>query len=355
MADGVVVAGAGKQISSGKGRVDKGLQVTMMEEEMTFLQKVTRREPYIGLLLRFAASVVLLMTFGVAERTTATTVQQMTFPSAEEAVKVAIAAVRSNDDNEMLAIFGADARDIIFSGDPVADKSRRQRFLKAYEEKHQLIREGDNRVLVVGKEDWPFPIPMVKKDNGWVFDTEQGKEEILNRRIGENELSAIQVLLAIVDAQREYVMEDRDGNNLLEYAQKFRSDAGRKNGLYWEAQAGEAQSPLGPLVAQARSEGYKRQASTDKPIPYHGYYYNILSAQGKNASGGAYDYVVKGKLIGGFALVARPAEYGNSGVMTFVVNHDGNVFEKDLGNDSESIAAVMKAYNPDSRWAEVKK
>ncbi len=321
---------------------------------MNVLQKVARREAYIGLWVRFAASVVLLMTFGVVEGTTAATVQQMTFPSAEEAVKVAIAAVKSNDDNEMLAIFGADTRDLIFSGDPVADKNRRQRFVKVYEEKHQLVREEDNIVLVVGKQDWPFPIPLVKKGNGWVFNTDQGKEEIINRRIGENELSAIQVMLAIVDAQREYVMQDRDANNLLEYAQKFRSDPGRKNGLYWETKVGEAQSPLGPLVAQARSEGYKRQASTDKPIPYHGYYYNILTSQGKNASGGAYDYVVKGKLIGGFALVAHPAEYGNSGVMTFVVNHDGNVFEKDLGNDTESIAAAMKGYNPDSTWTEVK-
>ena len=321
---------------------------------MKFLEKVTSRETYIGLFVRFAAGVVVLMTFGVAERTTAATVQQMTFPSAEEAVKAAIAAARSNDDKEMLAIFGADARDLISSGDPVADKSRRERFLKAYEEKNQLVREADNMVLVVGKEDWPFPIPLVKKGNGWVFDTEQGKEEIVNRRIGENELSAIQVILAIVDAQREYVMKDRDGNGLLEYAQKFRSDPGRKNGPYWEPKAGEEQSPLGPIVAQARSEGYKRQASSDKPIPYHGYYYKLLTAQGKSAPGGAYDYVVKGKLIGGFALVAHPAGYGNSGVMTFVVNHDGKVFEKDRGNDTESVAAAMKEYNPDSTWAEVK-
>ena len=321
---------------------------------MKFLEKVTSRETYIGLFVRFAAGVVVLMTFGVAERTTAATVQQMTFPSAEEAVKAAIAAAKSNDDKEMLAIFGADARDLISSGDPVADKSRRERFLKAYEEKNQLVREADNMVLVVGKEDWPFPIPLVKKGNGWVFDTEQGKEEILNRRIGENELSAIQVMLAIVDAQREYVMKDRDGNGLLEYAKKFRSDPGRKNGLYWEPKAGEEQSPLCPIVAQAKSEGYKRQASSDKPIPYHGYYYKLLTAQGKNAPGGAYDYVVKGKLIGGFALVAHPAEYGNSGVMTFVVNHDGKVFEKDRGNDTESVAVAMKEYNPDSTWAEVK-
>ena len=207
--------------------------------------------------------------------------------------------------------------------------------------------------MIVGKQEWPFPIPVVKKGQSWVFDTDKGKEEILNRRIGENELNTIQVMLAVVDAQREYAMKDRDKNELLEYAQKFVSDPGKKNGLYWEAKAGEAESPLGPIMAQARSEGYRgKPAST--PPPYHGYRYRILTAQGKDAPGGAYSYLVKGKMIGGFAVVAYPAEYGNSGVMTFIVNHDGKVFQKNLGKNTAGIASAMKEYNPDSTWQEVK-
>jgi hypothetical protein len=208
-------------------------------------------------------------------------------------------------------------------------------------------------ILIVGKQDWPFPIPLVKKSNTWVFDTEKGKDEILNRRIGDNELYTIQTCLAIVDAQREYAIKDRNRDALLEYAQKFISDPGKRNGLYWEAKQGEPQSPLGPIVSQARSQGYQGKPS-GTPTPYHGYYYRILTAQGKDAAGGAYSYLVKGKMIGGFALVAYPAEYGNSGVMTFIVNHDGKVFQKNLGANTAAIARGMKEYNPDSSWTAVK-
>jgi hypothetical protein len=175
----------------------------------------------------------------------------------------------------------------------------------------------------------------------------------LNRRIGENELFTIQACLAVVDAQREYALKDRDKNSLLEYAQKFISDPGKKNGLYWEVKQGEAPSPLGPIMLQARGEGYQRKTPTT-PVPFHGYYYRILTAQGKDAPGGAYSYLVKGKMIGGFAVVAYPAEYGNSGVMTFIVNHDGKVFQKNLGSNTASIAKGMKEYNPDKTWSEVK-
>ena len=249
-------------------------------------------------------------------------------------------------------IFGVGSKQLIFSGDAVADKQRHERFVKAYDEKNRLVQQGNDMILVIGKEDWPFPIPVMKKGDSWVFDLDRGREEILNRRIGQNELDVIQVALAYVDAQREYAMKDRDKNGLLEYAQKFRSDAGKKNGLYWEAKAGEEQSPLGPFAARARSEGYR---AGDKPIPYHGYYYKILTAQGKDASGGAYSYIVKGKMIGGFALVAYPAEYRNSGVMSFIVNHDGKVFQKDLGKNTASAAKGITVYNPDSTWTEVKK
>jgi len=279
---------------------------------------------------------------------------QKSFSSAEEAVKAAVAAARNNNDKELLAIFGAQAKEIIFSGDAVADKLRRGQFLAAYDENNRLTSEGGNTILIVGKQDWPFPIPIVKKGQAWVFDTEKGKQEILNRRIGVNELNAIQTCLAFVDAQREYAIKDRNRDGLLEYAQKFVSDSGKRNGLYWEAKQGEPQSPLGPIVARARSEGYQGKQSGGGPVPYHGYYYKILTGQGKNAPGGAYSYLVRGKMIGGFALVAYPAEYGNSGVMTFIVNHEGKVFQKNLGNNTASMAKNMKVYDPDSTWSEVK-
>ena len=280
--------------------------------------------------------------------------QQKTFPSAADAVKAAISAARSNDDKELLTILGAQAKDLISSGDAVADKQRRAQFIKAFDEKNRLVVEGENTIVVIGKDEWPFPIPLVKKNDSWVFDTAKGREEILNRRIGDNELSAIQVSLAYFDAQREYAQKDRDGDGLLEYAPKFRSDSGKKNGLYWEAKTGEEVSPLGLFAVRAVKEGYAQKAPTDKPAPYHGYYYRILSAQGKDASGGAYSYMVKGSMIGGFALVAYPAEYGNSGVMSFIINHDGKVFQKDLGKNTASAATTMKEYNPDSTWTAVK-
>jgi hypothetical protein len=186
-----------------------------------------------------------------------------------------------------------------------------------------------------------------------MFDTEQGKQEVLNRRIGGNELFTIQTMLAIVDAEREYAIKDRDRNGLLEYAQKFLSDPGKKNGLYWEAKSGEPESPLGPIMVQARSQGYGAKITT-APGPYHGYNYRILTAQGKDAPGGAYSYLVKGKMIGGFAVVAYPAEYGNSGIMTFIVNYDGKVFQKNLGPNTAAAAKSMKEYNPDKTWTEVK-
>ena len=300
------------------------------------------------------ALIAVVLTAALWEWSHAAEVKQKSFASAEEAVKAAIAAARSNNDKELLTIFGPAAKELIFSGDAVADKQRRERFLKAYDEKNRLAKEGDSVVVIVGKDDWPFPIPLVKKGESWVFDTEKGKEEILNRRIGDNELYTIQTLLAVVDAQREYAMKDRDKNGLLEYAPKFISDPGKRNGLYWEAKTGEPLSPLGPIVARAKSAGYQEKSSGGAPSPYHGYSYKILTAQGKNATGGAYSYVVKGKMIGGFAVVAYPAEYGNSGVMAFIVNHDGKVFQKNLGKNTAAAASAMKEYNPDATWSQVK-
>ena len=306
---------------------------------------------YLGL----AAAATILITLSLGKISPAATApQQKSFSSPEDAVKATIQAARDNNDKEMIAIFGPGGKDLIFSGDPVADKERRAKFVQAYDEKSSLVAQGENRILVIGKSDWPFPIPLVKKGEGWIFDTEKGRQEILDRRIGENELFTIQALLAVVDAQREYATKDRDKNALLEYAQKFISDPGKRNGLYWQTKAGEPESPLGPIMARARTEGYQGKPASGAPVPYHGYYYRILTGQGKNAPGGAYSYLVKGKMIGGFAVVAYPAQYGNSGVMTFIVNHEGKVYQKDLGKNTAAIAQSMKEYNPDKTWTEAK-
>ncbi len=316
----------------------------MMIAEM----KNKARSVLYALQLLAAAFVVIIVAFDVM--TSAAAIKQKSFASAEEAVTAFIAAMKANDDNELLAILGPTAKELIFSGDPVMDKQRKERFVSSFDRKNSLSNEGDRMVLVIGEQDWPFPIPLVKKGDLWFFDTKAGMEEILNRRIGENELNTIQVMLAIVDAQREYAMNDRDGDGIFEYADKFRSDPGKKNGLYWTTKEGEAPSPLGELVVQARAEGYTKAGSKSNPVPFHGYYFRLLKKQGKHATDGAFDYVVKGKQIGGFAVVAYPATYGNSGVMTFVVNHDGVVYEKDLGKETAKTAKAMTAYDPDKTW-----
>jgi hypothetical protein len=280
-------------------------------------------------------------------------VKQKTFSSPEEGVKALMEATKKNDTKAMLAILGPEAKSLIESGDQVSDRAAGERFVKSYEESNKLVKSGDTQaVLEVGKDAWPFPIPLVKESAGWRFDTQEGKEEIINRRIGRNELDVIQVSLAFVDAEREYYQRDPDGDKLLQYAQKFISTKGKRDGLYWETKSGEQPSPLGPLVARARGEGYKGAAG--KPIPYHGYYYKILTGQGKDAPGGAYDYLVKGKMMGGFGMVAYPAQYGSSGIMTFIVNHDGVVYQKDLGANTASVAQSMTRFNPDKTWTPVK-
>ena len=230
------------------------------------------------------------------------------YKSPEGAVKTLVEALSENDEKKLLAIFGPEGKTLIFSGDEVADKAGRERFLQAYQEKNQIVKvNGKKAILEIGNDAWPFPIPIVKKpEDGWFFDVRQGKEELLNRRIGKNELNTIQVCLAYVDAQREYASKDRNGDGVLEYAQKFLSDPGTKDGLYWETGEGEEQSPLGPLIGEAKKEGYKKK-SGNEPTPYHGYFYKILKAQGKSAPRGAYDYVIDGRMIGGFAMVAYPA------------------------------------------------
>lgn len=284
----------------------------------------------------------------------AQSMEQRRFGSPEEAAKALISALQSRDSKTLEAIFGPGSEDIVSSGDPVADNARRERFIQLYEEKHTLQKASEEIVFLhVGKEEWPFPVPFIKKDSLWHLDTDEGREEILARRIGRNELSAIQVCLAYVDAQREYALKDRDNDGLLAYAQKFRSTPGKKDGLYWEAAEQDQQSPLGPLLAEAQEEGYELSKEGNGPSPYHGYYYRILTAQGKDAPGGAYDYVVEGKMIGGFALMAYPAQYGASGIMTFMVNHDNILYQKDLGKDTIKEPHAMTRFNPDSMWRKV--
>lgn len=280
--------------------------------------------------------------------------QQRTFASPEEAAKALADAVKAADVKALVEIVGPQSKSWLFTGDDVADRADWKRFAESYDRKHALKRDGDARAtLLVGDDDYPFAAPIVMKAGKWAFDAEVGREEVTNRRVGRNELDTIQTLLAIVDAQREYAVADADKNGLNDYAARFISTPGKKDGLYWPAKTGEPQSPLGPLVAQAVLEGYGKKAATGKPEPYNGYYFRLLKSQGANAAGGKYDYVVNGKLFGGFAVVAYPAKYGVSGVMTFLVNHDGVVFEKDLGTATPSVAGKMSRFDPDKTWKKV--
>ncbi len=279
---------------------------------------------------------------------------QKMFPACEDAVNALIQAFRDQNRDELLTIFGKKSEALIYSGDEVADRQVVQKFLDYYDEQHKLIQEKGNYELLIGKDEWPFPIPIIERKGKFLFDTDRGMEEILNRRIGRNELDTIQVMHAIVDAQREYAMKDRDGDGLLEYAQKFWSDPGEKNGLYWETKADEEPSPLGPLVTSAGQAGYSRAETGGEPKPYHGYFFKILTRQDATRAGGTYDYLVNGNMLGGFAVLAYPAAYGNSGVMSFLVNHLGVVYQKDLGKRTEKAAKAIVSFNPDKTWDEVK-
>ena len=276
---------------------------------------------------------------------------QRQFDTPERAVDALIAAVRSGRTADLLAIFGPRSKPLVESGDAVADKNGRAKFVASYDKNHSLTTQPDGKVtLVLGKDAWPFPIPLEKADKEWHFDTAAGAEEIINRRIGRNELSAIEVCRAYVDAQREYSSKDRNSDGLREYAQHFTSHANQRDGLYWPVKTGEESSPMGVLIARARDEGYENAGTRTKREPYHGYYYRILKSQGSHAPGGAHDYIVGNHMIGGFALVAFPAQYGASGVMTFIVNQDGVVYQKNLGPDTDKIARQIKEYDPDPSW-----
>jgi hypothetical protein len=290
-----------------------------------------------------------------APKASAPAAAQKTFASPEAAAKALADAVRAQDVNALFAVVGPESRAWIVTGDKVADRTDWVSFLNAYDKKNAIKREGDAKAaLIIGDTDWPFPAPLVKKGSQWAFDAAAGREEVTNRRVGSNELGAIQTLLAVVDAQRIYASTDPDGNGIANYAAKFISSPGKKDGLYWEAKGAETQSPLGPLIGAASAQGYSTKAASATPQPYYGYLFRMITTQGKDAPGGAYDYRVNGRLFGGFAVVAYPVKYGVSGVKSFIVNHDGVVYEKDLGAATATVAAAMTAYNPDKSWEKLK-
>jgi len=277
---------------------------------------------------------------------------QRNFATAQQAADALVSAVRNNDHSETVRILGADGDKLVRSGDEVADHEGRVRFLKAYDAAHRIdVERGTTAMLIVGSEHWPVPIPIVKQDGRWHFDTVASAQKIIDRRVGRNELNVIEVCRAYVSAQREYASADRLGTGVHEYARRFHSIEGQHDGLYWDAAAGEEQSPLGPLIASAQAEGYEGEQHTLYRTPYHGYYYRILTQQGAHAPGGAKDYVVNGYMTGGFALVAFPARWGDSGIMTFIVSKDGIVFQKNLGPDTELLAREINEFDPDSTWS----
>ena len=278
---------------------------------------------------------------------------QQAFPSPDAAAKALVAADKADDMKALSLILGPDADQVLSSGDPVADKNARDDFVRRYDEMHRLEYDDQGRVILyIGADNWPVPIPLAKTNSGWAFDTAAGKDELLFRRIGRNELFTIKVLEDLADAETEYASDAHDGEGPGLFARKILSDTGKQNGLYWEAAEGQPESPIGPLVASATAAGYKKDTG-GSPVPFHGYYYKVLTAQGRNAPGGAKNYLVGGKMTKGFAFLAYPAEYRASGVMTFMINQDGVIVQKDLGPDTAKIASAIAAYNPDKTWQEV--
>jgi hypothetical protein len=317
--------------------------------DIQILPMINRR--FWSALLTCTAAMALLISAS-ARDSRAEEVRQTRFTTPDQAVEALVAATRADDLKTMLAILGPGSKDIISSGDSVADNASRDKFVASYEQKHSLeAGTAGTMILHIGADDWSMPIPIVRKGNSWGFDIGKGKQEILKRRVGRNELRVMDVIDAYVDAQHEYASKDCRGGGKVEFAQRFISSPGSRDGLYWEAKEGELQSPLGPLIAQAAKDGYTAESNLS---PFHGYIFKILKGQGRHAEGGPYRYVIKDKMILGFALVAYPAEYGNSGVMTFVVNQEGNIFEKNLGKNTRRLAEAITVYNPDKSWKKIK-
>jgi hypothetical protein len=275
---------------------------------------------------------------------------QQRFSTPEAAAEALVAATRGGDSKAIVNILGPGSQDLVSSGDPVEDANRRKEYLAAYDAGHRIVTEvGRGATVVVGPDNWPFPIPIVQRGGYWIFDVAAGREEILARRIGENELATMKALLAYWDAQNEYADVFKSKTGQAVYAQRVVSSPGKKDGLYWPTSSNEKPSPLGEAVAAATQRGYRPGTGE----PFFGYYYKILTRQGPTAPGGAVDYVVNGNMIGGFAAVAYPAEYGNSGIMTFIINNDGDIYEKDLGEGTAKIASRVTSFNPDHTWRKV--
>jgi hypothetical protein len=280
--------------------------------------------------------------------------QQLDFASPDAAVEALVKANQADDDATLLAIFGRDGDKLVVSGDPIADRAVHKRFVDAYTASHALTPRSDGRmILVIGPNAWPMTIPLEQVGDRWRFDTRHGAPDIVDRRIGRNELMTIRTLLAVVAAQKDYFDRLQRGTGAGAYAQRFLSTPGKQDGLYWDTATGEAPSPLGPLIEQAASEGYPGAATNGKPTPYQGYFYHMLKARGPDAPGGAKDYIRNSRMVEGFASVAWPAEYESSGIVTFLVDQDGIVFQKDLGPDTAKIAGGMTRFNPDLTWARV--
>ena len=297
------------------------------------------------------ATGLLMLAMTVLQACNASKPEMSGYANPDDAANALIAAGKAGDQNALLAIFGPESKDLIYSGDPVQDKNAVTDFVSRYDVMHRWRKmEDGSQVLVVGADNFPFPIPLKKNGDGrWFFDTAAGKEEILNRRVGRNELAMIGLCGAVVEAQAEYYAQKHGG--VKQYAQKFVSDPGQENGLYWPEAPGQARSPVGPLAAKAAADGYKADPAHHQP--FHGYYFAMLTKQGPGAPGGAKDYIVNGKMTGGFAVLAYPAKYGDSGVMTFLVNKDGVVLQKDLGKTTEQAAAAITEFNPDKSWTVV--
>lgn len=278
------------------------------------------------------------------------------FATPEAAAQALVDAVKSGNEKEMIAVLGPSLKEWIQSGDAVADKQVREKFIEAYEQKHSIdSSQTGASILVIGNDDFPFAIPLVKSDDHWRFDPERGKQEIIDRRVGRNELDTIQALLAVTDAQNDYATLDLDGKGVRQYAKKFISSPGKRDGLYWPTSESEPQSPLGEVAAEAAQAGYKPNAerNPDSMAPFHGYYFRMLTEQGEHAPGGAYPYVVSGRMIGGFAVIAWPAKYAVSGYKTFMVSHDQTVYEADLGTDTAETASGIRSFDPGKGWSKV--
>jgi hypothetical protein len=300
---------------------------------------------------RLIGSILAMLLVCVASPLRAQDSDVKTFPTYRAAAAAFMMAVRANDEGAMKEILGAREHELLSSGDATQDNNARLKFLERYDQAHALVRQTpDKVVMTVGPSAWPVPFPIVRVDGAWHFDATEGAQEMAYRRIGHNELDAIRVCLALYAAQGQYAATSHDGVPAGTYAQRFRSEPGAQNGLFWEVKEGESQSPTGSLVAEATSEGYDSTKQSGKPTPFHGYFYRILKAQGPHAPGGAKDYVSDGRMTGGFAFVAYPAEYGSSGVMTFLVGPRGVVYQKDLGETTEEVAKGIAAFDPDSTW-----